>query len=74
MKPNTLKIIEEIWRFRKETNTPVYFTLDAGANVHMLFPEMVKDKVGTFAENKLVGFCKNGEYICDQIGNGPKAL
>ena len=74
MKPNTLRIIEEIWKFRKETKTPVYFTLDAGANVHMLFPEMVKNKVDTFTKTKLVGFCKNQEYICDQIGQGPKQL
>jgi diphosphomevalonate decarboxylase len=74
MKPNTLRIIEEIWKFRKETKTPVYFTLDAGANVHMLFPEMVKNKVDTFTKSKLVGYCKNEEYICDQIGQGPKQL
>jgi diphosphomevalonate decarboxylase len=74
MKPNTLRIIEEIWAFREETKTPVYFTLDAGANVHMLFPEMVKNKVDTFAQTKLVGLCKDEEYICDQIGNGPKQL
>lgn len=74
MKPNTLRIIDEIWKFRKETKTPVFFTLDAGSNVHMLFPEMVKNKVDTFTKSKLVGYCKNQEYICDQIGNGPKQL
>lgn len=74
MKPNTLRIIEEIWKFRKDTKTPVFFTLDAGANVHMLFPEFVKNKVDTFTKSKLVGLCKNQEYICDQIGHGPKQL
>ncbi len=74
MKPNTLRIIEEIWKFRKQTKTPVYFTLDAGANVHMVFPEMVKNKVDTFTRSKLVGYCKNEEYICDQIGQGPRQL
>jgi len=70
MKPNTLEIIERIWRFRRETGTPICFTLDAGANVHVLYPESVSEKVLQFVTNELVGFCKNGEYICDQIGNG----
>ncbi|VAW23223.1 Diphosphomevalonate decarboxylase, partial [hydrothermal vent metagenome] len=39
MKPNTLKIINEIWGFRAETDSNICFTLDAGANVHVLFPE-----------------------------------
>jgi diphosphomevalonate decarboxylase len=39
MKPNTLQIINAIWKFRTETKTPVCFTLDAGANVHVLYPE-----------------------------------
>ncbi len=33
MKPNTLEIINKIWKFRAETQIPVCFTLDAGANV-----------------------------------------
>lgn len=74
MKPNTVRIIEEIWRYRKETQTLVYFTLDAGANVHMLFPEMVKNEVNTFVKSQLVDYCKNQEYICDHIGNGPRQL
>jgi diphosphomevalonate decarboxylase len=39
MKPNTLQIINAIWKFRSETQIPVCFTLDAGANVHVLYPE-----------------------------------
>ena len=74
MKPNTLHIIEEIWRFREETQTPVFFTLDAGANVHLLFPETVKNKVDTFVRTSLVAYCKFEEYICDQVGRGPIQL
>ena len=37
MKPNTLSIIEKLWDFRKEKNIPA-FTMDAGANVHILYP------------------------------------
>lgn len=70
MKPNTLEIINAIWKFRSETQIPVCFTLDAGANVHVLYPEHVKEEVLTFIKNNLVGYCQNGHYICDQIGFG----
>ena len=70
MKPNTLQIINTIWKFRNETHIPVCFTLDAGANVHVLYPNNVADKVLQFIKNELVGFCQNGQYICDEIGNG----
>lgn len=73
-KPNTIAIIQEIWNFRKETETPVFFTLDAGANVHMLFPNNVKQLINSFVKERIVGYCKNQEYICDQVGNGPKQL
>lgn len=70
MKPNTLEIINRIWKFRNETQIPVCFTLDAGANVHVLYPEYEKEKVLQFIQDELVGYCQNGQYICDEIGNG----
>ena len=70
MKPKTLEIINAIWKFRNETQIPVCFTLDAGANVHVLYPEKDKEKVLQLINNQLVEFCQNGQYICDAIGNG----
>ncbi|PKH67045.1 diphosphomevalonate decarboxylase [Flavobacterium sp. ALD4] len=70
MKPNTLQIINTIWKFRNETKIPVCFTLDAGANVHVLYPGNVSKKVLQFIKDELVDFCQNGQYICDEIGNG----
>ena len=70
MKPNTLQIINAIWKFRNETKTPVCFTLDAGANVHVLYPEKVKENVLQFIKDELVGYCQNGQYLCDEIGDG----
>jgi diphosphomevalonate decarboxylase len=74
MKPNTLEIINAIWKFRNETQIPVCFTLDAGANVHVLYPEDVKEEVLTFIKNNLVGYCQNGQYICDKIGFGSQLI
>ena len=74
MKPNTLEIINTIWKFRTETKIPICFTLDAGANVHILYPENVREHVLQFIKDELVGYCQNGNYICDTIGNGSQIL
>ena len=74
MKPNTLKVINKIWQFRKETGIPVCFTLDAGANVHVLYPIKFKDNVIDFINTHLALECQNRHYICDYVGNGVKKL
>lgn len=74
MKPNTLEIINKIWEFREKTNSNVCFTLDAGANVHVLYPEKEKDIVFQFIKDELIVYCENQQYICDRIGFGAKKL
>lgn len=74
MKPNTLQIIERIWEYRKSTGGQLCFTLDAGANVHLLYPENEKEKVKNFIDSELVAYCENGHYICDRVGDGAKKL
>ena len=74
MKPNTLEIINKIWKFRYDTKIPVCFTLDAGANVHILYPENVRVETLQFIKDELVGYCQNGQYICDEIGLGAQKL
>src|SRR5690554_1194652 len=74
MKPNTLEIINQIWKFREATKVPVCFTLDAGANVHILYPEKYKKEVQSFIENQLSGHCQNGQFIHDGMGFGVKLL
>lgn len=79
MKTGTLEVINKIWSFRKETKLPLFFTLDAGANVHLLFPEnqKVNDKdlmdeynsqqIKTFIENELLQYTQNGGIVKDFI-------
>lgn len=74
LRPNTLRIIEMIWEYRSSTGSHLCFTLDAGANVHLLYPEAEKEGVLQFIKNELVVYCKNEQYICDQIGFGAKKL
>jgi diphosphomevalonate decarboxylase len=74
MKPNTLKIIHKIWDFRNGTKLPIGFTLDAGANVHVLYPKSDAKPILGFIKNELVAYCENGHYICDEIGFGANQL
>lgn len=74
MKPNTLKIINKIWDFRAKTSSNICFTLDAGANVHVLFPENEKEEVNNFIINELIKYCQENHYICDRVGIGAKLV
>lgn len=70
MKPNTLEIIHAIWAYREKTGSKICFTLDAGANVHVLYPKNESEKVNQFIENELSKFCQKKQYICDYTGFG----
>lgn len=70
MKPETLAIIERIREFRQDTGEPVSFTLDAGANVHVLYPESAATEVYPFICDHLLKHCVDGEHIRDRVGKG----
>jgi len=74
LEPSTVSIIKEVWRFRKESEIPVCFTLDAGPNVHLLYPAAHKTPVIDWIKNNLIPFCSDGKYILDQVGVGPEKL
>lgn len=74
MKPNTLEIINKIFEFRAKTGLHLCFTLDAGANVHLLYPENEKEETLEFIKSALLQYCQNEQFITDQVGNGAKQL
>ena len=74
MQPNTLKIIQSVWQYREATGHQIAFTLDAGANVHLLYPNYIKEVIQSFVEKDLSSFCQNGAYIHDQVGTGLKKM
>ncbi len=74
MKPNTLEVINKIWEYRAENNSNICFTLDAGANVHILYPENEKEAVNKFIEITLSQYCQKNQYICDESGYGAKRI
>ncbi|HNS41852.1 MAG TPA: diphosphomevalonate decarboxylase [Taishania sp.] len=48
MKPGTIQIIEQLFDFRNATGLPICFTLDAGPNVHLLYPPSIEEQAKEF--------------------------
>jgi diphosphomevalonate decarboxylase len=71
IKPNTLSMIEKIVDFRKTTKVPVCYTLDAGPNIHLIYPEKYKEKILSFVEADLIALCEDQYIIFDKLGAGP---
>lgn len=74
MRPSTLQMIEKIRTFRAKTSLPLCFTLDAGPNIHLLYPEKISKQVQTFIQENLLQHCENGLIIEDEVGEGAVKL
>jgi diphosphomevalonate decarboxylase len=72
--PNTLAILEKIRDYRASSGHPVYFTLDAGPNVHLLYPGDIIHEVRAFIEDELKEFCDDGYVQQDWVGEGPEEI
>jgi len=71
MQPNTLQAINKVREFRLETKIPLYFTLDAGPNIHLLYPHAHAEPITDFIITDLVQFCQDQDYLADEVGEGP---
>lgn len=69
--PNTLIAIEKIVAFRDSSHVPLTFTLDAGPNIHLLYPKSSVHKVLPFIQEELANLCENQQIIYDRTGSGP---
>ena len=67
LKPNTLKMIEILRGYREETKLPIYFSLDAGPNLHLLYPHNVENDVKNLIDNELRQYCEGGQVIFDHV-------
>ncbi len=74
IKPKTLKVIDLIKNFREKEKVPVCFTLDAGPNVHILYPKKYDLKVIKFIKEKLTYYCYKNSFINDHVGLGTKSM
>ena len=69
LKPKTLEVISDIRRYRNKTKIPVCFTLDAGPNIHLLYPNKYHAEIQEF-KSKI----KKVSIITDSLGNGIKNI
>jgi len=74
LQPNSLEIIHRIRNYRKRTGVPVCFTIDAGPNIHVLYPEKAREEVLSFIQNELIEFCDQQYWIDDKTGTGPSKV
>ena len=66
MQTGTLETIHKVWDFRRETGLPLFFTLDAGANVHLMFPnDGQQERVKAFIETELLAYTQSGGVVKD---------
>jgi len=74
IKPATISMIEKIKDYRAISKLPLYFTLDAGPNLHLLYPKAIEVQVKDFVRNEMEPLCEGGVWIQDYVGNGPQKL
>ena len=70
MREGTLAVLHKTRKFRRDTGIPLCFTLDAGANVHLLYPPGNADKVSAFIHDELLEYTTGIRYIDDRMGEG----
>lgn len=73
LKPSSLEIIERVRAYREKTNANLFFTIDAGPNIHLIYPQSESEQILPFLE-ELKPFCENNKIIFDEIGNGPEKI
>lgn len=66
MKPDTLRVIEEVRSLRSAHALSLFFTLDAGANVHLIYPHHDEKKIKPLVED-LGKFCGEKKIIHNEI-------
>lgn len=73
LEPNSIKAIQLIQTFRDETNEKIAFTLDAGPNIHLIYPYK-NEATDDFIKSYLKPLCSDGKLINDRQGNGPELV
>lgn len=74
LQPESLTLIEKIREFRAETQIPACFTIDAGPNIHLLYPAKNAAAVKHWIEKDLGQLMPGLKWIHDEVGSGPVRL
>lgn len=71
IRPNSLYALEKIENAGESWSFPWTYTLDAGPNIHLLYPSYAHDQVQDFIQRQLADFLEEGKWIEDEVGEGP---
>ena len=74
LEPTTLSMINLLRNFRSDTKIPVCFTLDAGPNLHVLYPDAYAAEVQSFIKTNLQPLCQSETVLANVLGQGPVLL
>jgi len=74
LEPDSLNILSEIRQFSKESQLPLAFTIDAGPNIHLLYPAEIKNEVNSWIQKKLPHYWSEQKLIFDKLGMGPQKI
>ncbi|NBC24272.1 MAG: hypothetical protein GVX78_01490 [Bacteroidetes bacterium] len=70
----TIELIRIIQSWRINEGLPVCFTLDAGPNVHVLYPSAHAEEIEKRIQNECAQLCQEEQIIFDELGPGPVEL
>jgi diphosphomevalonate decarboxylase len=69
MNGSSIELIQRIRNYRSLSGQHLYFTLDAGPNLHLLYPDRIAVDVQEFINQELTQF--TSQIIYDRVGDGP---
>ncbi len=69
LEPQTLAVIAKVRDFRARTGAHLYFTLDAGPNVHLIYGDQEKGVIKKFIDDEISLLCENKLIIHDEMSS-----
>ncbi|MEI6822690.1 MAG: diphosphomevalonate decarboxylase [Bacteroidota bacterium] len=73
LEPASLELIQRI-RNARQKGLSIFFTIDAGPNIHLIYPDSGKKNVEEFIKNELSEICSVDKVIFDYCGKGPEKI
>lgn len=72
LEPNSLEVIKRVKEFRQTTKLSLYFTIDAGPNIHLIYPMSIHGEVQKFIQSFPSDIFESVLY--DEVGHGLERL
>lgn len=67
LEPESIHIINELKLFQQESKLPITYTIDAGPNIHVLFPKRIQEEVDSWIKNSLSTYWEEEQIIFDGL-------